>query len=144
MGWWNSGVILNSYRDIATKAIFLSASWQQGQCHVSSTAVCLTSRSNVIPLLRSWMLLCSEFNYLSGKLEQDVMLGKSLSNLENMIRIENAYDRSIQNHKLQIQSAALGKEHSNVQVQGEGQSLFCFLEKVGEEGKKHVRQITDF
>lgn len=72
------------------------------------------------------------------------MLGKSLSNLENMIRTENASDGSIQSHKLQIQSAALGKEHSNVQVQGEGQSLFCFLKKAGEEGQEHVRQITVF
>lgn len=41
------------------------------------------------------MLLYSEFNYLTIKLEQDIMLGKSLSNLENMIRIENARDRSV-------------------------------------------------
>jgi len=41
------------------------------------------------------MLLCSEFNYLAVKLEQDVTLGKRLSNLENMMRIENAPDRSV-------------------------------------------------
>lgn len=57
------------------------------------------------------------------------MLGKSQSNLENMIRAENVPDRSVQNHKLQIQNAALKKEHSNVQVEGEGSSLLCFKKK---------------
>lgn len=73
------------------------------------------------------MLLCSEFNYLTRKL--DIMLGKSQSNLENMIRAENVPDKSIQNHKLQIRNAALKKEHSNVQVEGQGSSLLCFQKK---------------
>lgn len=78
------------------------------------------------------MLLCSEFNYLNRKL--DIMLGKSQSNLENMIRAENVPDRSVQNHKLQIQNAALKKEHSNVQVEGKGSSLLCFQKKKKKKG----------
>lgn len=57
-------------------------------------------------------LLGSGFNYLPAKVEQGFMLGKSLSNLEDLIRMENAPERGIWNHSLQGPSADLRQERT--------------------------------
>lgn len=40
------------------------------------------------------------------------MLGKSLSNSEGLIRMENAPERGVWNHRLQLQSADLREKHT--------------------------------
>lgn len=63
-------------------------------------------------------LLGSGFNYLPAKLEQDFMLGKSLSNLEDLIRMENAPERGVWNHRLQLPSADLREQRSGAHGEG--------------------------
>lgn len=57
-------------------------------------------------------LLGSGFNYPPAKLEQDFMLGKSLSNLEDLIRMENAPERGVWNHRLRPPSADLREKRA--------------------------------
>lgn len=50
-------------------------------------------------------LLGPGFNYLPAKLEHDFMLGKSLSDSEELIRMENAPERGVWKHRRRVPSA---------------------------------------
>lgn len=63
-------------------------------------------------------LLGSGFNYLPAKLEQGFMLGKSLSNFEDLIGMENAPERGVCSHRLQVPSADLREERSGAHGEG--------------------------